>query len=161
LSNILYDAHPSMLRMNPFGTILAVVAVLFGAVGGAALKPPISHALVGIAAGALLLLFYWYLATKMDRLVIRRDEIALTHGLLSRQYTEIGMASVRTVKVSQTLLQRIMDAGDIAIYTTGDDPELVVKGLPRPGAIREHIKGQAAAAREDLGRRVQEGGRPS
>jgi uncharacterized membrane protein YdbT with pleckstrin-like domain len=148
LSNILYDAHPSMLRMNPFGTLLAVVAVLFGAAGGAVLKPPISLALLGIAGGALLLLLYWYLVTKMDRLVIRRDEIALTHGLLSRQYTEIGMPSVRTVKVSQTLIQRIMDAGDIEIYTTGDDPELVVKGLPKPGAIRELIKGQAPAREE-------------
>jgi hypothetical protein len=54
-----------------------------------------------------------------------------------------------------------MDAGDIAIYTTGDDPELVVKGLPKPGAIREHIKGQAAAVREELGRSAQEGSRSS
>lgn len=29
--------------------------------------------------------------------------------------------------------------------TTGDDPELTIKGLPRPGEIRELIKHRTAA----------------
>jgi uncharacterized membrane protein YdbT with pleckstrin-like domain len=146
LSDILYDANPSMVRMNPFGTAVAVLAVPFGAVGSIVIGPPIAFALIAIAGGAVLLLLYWYLATKQDHLVIKRDEIVLTHGLLNKQYTEINMSSVRTVKVSQTLLQRIMDAGDVAIYTAGDQPELVVRGLPNPAAIREHIKGLSPIA---------------
>jgi uncharacterized membrane protein YdbT with pleckstrin-like domain len=148
LSEILYDANPSMVRMNPFGTVLAVLAIPFGAVGSVLLGPPIAFALIAVAGGAVLLLLYWYLATKLDHLVIKQDEIVLTHGLLNKQYTEINMSSVRTVKISQTLLQRIMDAGDVAIYTAGDQPELVVRGLPDPSSIREHIKGQAAIREE-------------
>jgi uncharacterized membrane protein YdbT with pleckstrin-like domain len=148
LSEILYDANPSMVRMNPFGAILAILAIPLGSVGSVVLGPPLAFALIPVAGGAVLLLLYWYLVTKMDHLVIKQDEIVLTHGLLTKQYTEINMSSVRTVKISQTLLQRIMDAGDVAIYTAGDQPELVVKGLPDPTAIREHIKGQAVAREE-------------
>ena len=82
---------------------------------------------------------------KSDQLVIKDDEIVWTHGLVNKDYTEISMGSVRTTRISQTLLQRIMNAGDIEIYTSGDNPELVVKGLPDPSEIRRLIKGQPPA----------------
>jgi len=122
VSNILYEANPSMFRMYPFGTVLAVLLIPVG---------------VG-----LVMLAYWYIQTKADHLTIKEDEIVWTHGLFSKQYTEINMSSVRTVKVTQSLLQRLLGAGNIAIYTAGDEPELVVKGMPDPDEIREHIKGQ-------------------
>jgi uncharacterized membrane protein YdbT with pleckstrin-like domain len=53
------------------------------------------------------------------------------------------MASVRTVRVQQSLLQRLLNAGDLVVYTTGDEPELTIKGLPRPGEIRALIKQQS------------------
>lgn len=101
--------------------------------------------IVGIALFAIgfLRLIGWWIATKMDHLSIRDDEIVWTHGLLNRQYTAINMASVRTVRVSQTLLQRSMNAGDVVIYTSGDLPEVTVRGLPDPRRVRDHIKGEA------------------
>lgn len=124
MSEVLYEANPSLIRMYPFGTILAIVLIPVG---------------VGI-----LLLLYWYLQTKTDKLIIKDDEIAWIHGLISKQYTEINMSSVRTVRISQSLFQRIVNAGNVEIYTAGDNPEVVIKGLPDPDDIREYIKGQAA-----------------
>lgn len=155
MSTILYEASPSLVRKNPFGTLLVILMILFGvllAVGKGAVL-----AGLGIQAGdgkifgivGILLvvvgffrLLSWWVATKLDHLVIKEDEIVWTHGLLNKQYTEINMGSVRTVRVSQGILQRIMNAGDVTIFTSGDIPELVVKGLPNPGAIREHIKSE-------------------
>jgi uncharacterized membrane protein YdbT with pleckstrin-like domain len=74
--------------------------------------------------------------------VIKDDEIVWTHGLLNKGYTEISMASVRTTRIRQALMQRILNTGDVEIYTSGDNPELVVKGLPDPDRIRSLIKGQ-------------------
>ncbi len=124
MSEVLYEANPSLVRMYPFGTILAVLLIPVG---------------VGI-----LLLLYWYLQTKADKLIIKDDEIVWIHGLISKQYTEINMSSVRTVRISQSLFQRIVNAGNVEIYTAGDNPEVVIKGLPNPDQIREFIKGQAA-----------------
>lgn len=125
MSTILYEANPSLVRMYPLGVVLAVLLIPVG---------------VGI-----LLLLYWYLLAKSDHILIKSDEIVWTHGLISKQYTEINMSSVRTVRVSQSLIQRVLKAGDIAIYTAGDKPEVVIRGLPQPDQVRAHIKGQQPA----------------
>jgi uncharacterized membrane protein YdbT with pleckstrin-like domain len=151
MSEVLYDAHPSMIRSRPFTTLLAVALVPLGIVvalmGGGFVPGSAPVAGVGglaIAAFAFLTLLTWFVRAKSDRLVIKDDEIVWTHGLMSKEYTEISMGSVRTTRVDQTLLQRIMNAGDIQIFTSGDNPELVVKGLPDPAEIRRLIKGQPA-----------------
>jgi uncharacterized membrane protein YdbT with pleckstrin-like domain len=150
----LYEASPSMVRSNPFGTFLMILLILAGIYVAVAAQhltelvglPEGSRKIVG-AAGIVLAVFgfgrlmLWWIATKFDHLKITDDEIIWTHGLISKQYTEINMSSVRTVRVSQSLLQRIMNAGDVTIYTSGDDPELVVRGLPDPDVIREQVKG--------------------
>jgi uncharacterized membrane protein YdbT with pleckstrin-like domain len=149
MSEALYDAHPSMIRSHPFPTLLAVALIPLGiavALVGGQLVPqaaPVAGVLgLAIAALAFLTLLSWYVRTKTDRLVIKDDEIVWTHGLLNKGYTEISMASVRTTRINQTLMQRILNTGDIEIYTSGDNPELVVKGLPDPSEIRRLIKGQ-------------------
>ncbi|MCG6862049.1 MAG: PH domain-containing protein, partial [Chromatiaceae bacterium] len=137
MSNVLYEASPSMVRMNPFGTLLVIVLILFGiylaAAGGpllAALPIPAGSEKIAGVIGIVLVvigfvrLLSWWVITKLDRLVIKEGEIIWTHGLLNKQYTEISMGSIRTVRVNQGFLQRIMDAGDVSIYTSGDIPEL-------------------------------------
>ena len=126
MSEVLYEANPSMIRMYPFGTVLAILLIPLG---------------IGI-----LLLLWWWLQTKADKLTVKTDEIVWEHGLINKQYTEISMSSLRSVRINQSLLQRILSAGDVEVYTAGDDPELVIKGLPNPTRIREYIKGQAPAA---------------
>lgn len=152
MSSILYDANPSLIRSRPFGTLFASMLVIGGiwvALFGSQHLPPLPAELpvgaLGLAmlAVGFLLLLYWLVATKTDHLAIRDDEILWTHGLLSKQYTEIQMASVRTVRVRQSLLQRILGAGDLTLYTAGDIPELVIRGLPDPHRIRELIKARS------------------
>lgn len=151
-----YDAHPSLLRMRPFATLLAILLLCGGilvAVLGTQLPvhliaPQIDDRMVkmtGIAvfAAATLQLLIWWISTRSDRLIITEDELIWTHGLLNKQYTEISMTSVRTVRVSQSLFQRIMNAGDIQVFTAGDNPELMVRGLPDPARIRELVKAPA------------------
>ncbi|MTW21699.1 PH domain-containing protein [Allochromatium palmeri] len=160
MPEVLYDAHPSLLRTRPFGTLLTMLLMLGGilvAVVGDQVIPPefksqvrvdgqtLQMIGIGVFAFATLQLLTWWVTARTDHLEITADEILWTHGLLSKQYTEINMASVRTVRVTQTLFQRIMNAGDITIYTAGDTPELVVRGLPDPGQIREFIKAQPAS----------------
>ena len=111
-----YDAHPSLLRMRPFATLLAILLLCGGilvAVLGTQLPvhliaPQIDDRMVkmtGIAvfAAATLQLLIWWVSTRSDRLVITEDELIWTHGLLNKEYTEISMASVRTVRVSPSV----------------------------------------------------------
>jgi uncharacterized membrane protein YdbT with pleckstrin-like domain len=156
MPEILYDAHPSMLRSRPFATLfmilLALAGLLIALIGQGWLPIPVPDPLdmriltiVGlIVAGlAALQLAGWWLAAHSDHLAIRGDELVWTHGLLSKSYTEIKLSSVRTVRLHQSLLQRILNAGDIKVYSAGDTPELIVRGLPNPNRLRELIKGIA------------------
>jgi uncharacterized membrane protein YdbT with pleckstrin-like domain len=160
MPEILYDAHPSMLRSRPFATPFMILLMLAGfalALIGqgwlpvtlpAALPVPLEAGVVTVAglivAGlSALQLLGWWLAAHADRLVIRGDELVWTHGLLSKSYTEIKLSSVRTIRLHQSLLQRILNAGDVKVYTSGDVPELIVRGLPNPNRLRELIKGLA------------------
>ena len=155
MTDVLYEASPSMIRSNPVGTTLVIMLILLGVylaivadqVAASVGLPEGSTKIVGIVGIVLVAIGFvqllaWWIATKFDHLQVTEDEIIWTHGLLSKQYTEINMSSVRTVRVAQSLLQRIMNAGDVSIFTSGDDPELVVRGLPGPAAIRQHGKGE-------------------
>jgi uncharacterized membrane protein YdbT with pleckstrin-like domain len=123
MSQVLYEEHPSLIRTHPLGTVIAIILIPVG---------------IGI-----LILLYWYLIMKADKLLIKEDEVVWTHGLISKKYVEINMSSIRTVRVEQSLLQRMLNAGKIEIFTAGDVPELTVNGMPNPDKIRELIKGEA------------------
>jgi len=158
MSEVLYEASPSMVRMNPIGTVIVALLLCAGLVIA---LPPAANAIAAIvnlpevearlismigmavAAISLLILLSWYTKTKIDRLLIKKDELVWTHGLLSKQYTEINMGSIRTVRVTQSVLQRIMGAGDVTVFTSGDLPEVVIRGLPNPDIIRDYVKGEA------------------
>ncbi|MGD2020053.1 MAG: PH domain-containing protein [Thiohalocapsa sp.] len=160
MSEPLYAASPSVWRMRPFGTLIAWLLVLAGGyvvVTGSI--PYVSDLLADVQlpawvdlryvgylliAWGLLQLLGWWLSARFDHLQITQRELVWTHGFLNKQYTETNMASVRTVRVQQSLLQRLLNAGDLVVYTTGDEPELTIKGLPRPGEIRALIKQQSA-----------------
>ncbi len=159
MSELLYKANPSVWRSHPFGALIAWVLVLLGALialtGVIPLVPEPTQPIqlpeglevrwlgYGLLAIGLFQLLRWWLATLMDQLEIFERELVWTHGLLSKEYTEINMASVRTVRIEQSLFQRIVGAGDLQIFTAGDDPELRIRGLPRPQEIRQHIKRQS------------------
>ena len=153
MSEVLYEAHPSLIRRNPIGTVGLVLAMPAAAIGAIVLSnnQAIASMLIAVAGISLLTLMYWWTQTKMDHLTIREDEIIWSHGLLNKEITEINMASVRTTRVSQTLMQRIMNAGDVTIFTSGDIPELIVRGMPDPQVIRDLIKGDVPDRAKEQG----------
>ena len=160
MSKLLYQAHPSVWRTHPLGTVVAWLLVFAGIYIAATGQIPYVSMLLAntelpawadqryagyalIAFGVLRLLGWWF-AARFDQLEIRENELIWTHGFLNKNYTETNMGSIRTVRVHQSLFQRVVNARDLVIYTTGDLPELSIKGLPRPNEIREHIKRQSA-----------------
>jgi uncharacterized membrane protein YdbT with pleckstrin-like domain len=125
----LYSANPVMFRNNPLGFILALILVLVFGLG-------------------IIILLVWYLKNKASKLVVTESEVIYEKGLLSKQHSEINMESIRTVRVSQSFFNRIFGTGNIELYTAGDNPEIVAKGMPDPHKVRELIKfGQDDGAR--------------
>jgi len=114
---ILYRAHPPMFRNNPFGFIVSVL-------------------LMGAALGALILLV-WYVRTRSERLTITPEKLRYERGLLSKTRNEVRLSAIRSIRVTQSLFQKLFGTGDIAVFATGDSPEVTIKGIPDPHEIRE------------------------
>lgn len=129
MSDVLYSEHPAMFKNNPLGFIASIVLIAAFGLG-------------------LLILLWWYLQCKSSTLTITSRDVLYEKGLLSRSRVEFGIAGIRTVKVNQSFFDRIFGVGAIQIYTSGDQPEIQVKGMPDPNRVRELIK-----ARQDGGQR--------
>ncbi|MGK2911355.1 MAG: PH domain-containing protein [Sphingobium sp.] len=112
--NWLYDAHPAMFRNNPLLFILLLISV------------------VGILG-----LGIWYIKAKGERLALSDSEILLERGLLSKQRTQLALSSVRTVRITQSIVQRMMGVGNIEIFSAGDYAEIAIRGMPDPNMLRE------------------------
>jgi uncharacterized membrane protein YdbT with pleckstrin-like domain len=124
LMSELYAENPKMFKNNPLGFIICVILIAAFGLG-------------------LLILLWWYLQTKASRLSVTESDIHYEKGLLNKEHSEISLDSVRTIKVKQSFFNRIFGVGQIEIYTAGDEPEIVVAGLPDPNKVREILKGRS------------------
>lgn len=122
----LYSEHPVMFKNNPLGFILSLL-------------------LIPVFGLGLLILLSWHLQNKSSKLTVGEREILFEKGLLSKERSEINISSIRTTKVNQSFFNRIFGVGSIEIYTAGDTPEIVAKGMPDPNKIRELIKAKQYA----------------
>ncbi|WP_028955809.1 PH domain-containing protein [Sulfitobacter sp. 20_GPM-1509m] len=121
---VFYDANPSMFKNRPIGFILAV-------------------ALIPAFGLGILILLYWFVKTRTVRLKIVGDEVELERGLLSKSRIDLDLRKIRSVHVDQSLLQRVFGVGTIQIFTTGDEAEFTLHGMPEPNKVREYVKKQS------------------
>ncbi|WP_022682091.1 PH domain-containing protein [Sphingobium bisphenolivorans] len=110
----LYDEHPAMFRAHPFLFLLLLISV------------------IGIVA-----ITVWWIMAKGERLALSDREVLMERGLLSKQRTEIALSSIRSVRITQTLGQRIFDVGNVELFSAGDVAEIAIRSMPRPGRIRD------------------------
>lgn len=117
----LYNENPVMFKNNPLGFILALILILAFGLG-------------------LIILLIWYIQTKSLRLIVTSEDVLLEKGLLSKERSELTIRSIRTVRVKQSFWNRIFGTGTIELYTAGDSPEIIAKGMPDPNRVRDIIK---------------------
>jgi uncharacterized membrane protein YdbT with pleckstrin-like domain len=115
---IRYRASPPMFRNRPIVFSLCVIAILvFGA--------------------GLVILLIWRIIARSEVLTITDKELRFEKGIFNKTRSEIALGSIRSVRVDQTLWQRLFGVGDVFIFSAGDRPEIVIQGMPEPAKIRE------------------------
>ena len=113
-----YSQNPTMFKGNPLGFIGCIL-------------------LIPVAGLGLFILLWWYVSARNTLFSIDENEIRYETGVLNKEHSEIKKSSIRAVKVRQSLLERMFGVGTVEIYTAGDSPEIVAKGMPEPHRIRE------------------------
>ncbi|WP_298398878.1 PH domain-containing protein [Sphingobium sp.] len=119
----LYDEHPAMFRAHPLLFTLLLVSI------------------IGIVAIGI-----WWVMHKGERLALSDRDVLLERGLLSKQRTEIALTSIRSVRITQSLGQRLFGVGHVELFSAGDMAEIAIKNMPRP----DRIRAIAAARNVDL-----------
>jgi uncharacterized membrane protein YdbT with pleckstrin-like domain len=116
-----YDASPAVFRDYPLRFLVCLILIPVFGVG-------------------LVLLLVWWIIARSTRMTVDEVRATLTSGILSKQVTEVQLSSIRTVKIDKTLVDRIFDVGTVSVFTSGDAPELVVKGMPDPEALAKALR---------------------
>lgn len=144
-STPIYEKRPVMFGANPVGFILLWLLIptgIWGLLTLATLANVSGYRVVYVlcifapTAFVLLMLFSWWLRTIANRLTIEGNYVVLRTGLLSKNVKEIAVSKIKTVEVHQTPFQRLTNVGRVRIFGTGDKPEIVLGGLPRPDVIK-------------------------
>jgi len=146
--------HPVMFRAHPFVALGLWTALAFGLAGlfwtwtGDATTGWLTAAVARVAALALaaaagLGLFGWWLVTRCTSLRVTTERSLFRRGVLSRQSSEVRHSDVRNLQVHQSLYQRLVGIGKLAISSAGqEDMEIVVRGIPDPHGVAGTIRDQ-------------------
>lgn len=132
-----YDAHPPIFRNHPVLFFVCVAGLILSGV----LIYEFPQLILLVLAACILVWLYLFIVSRSHRLVITDNEVRYEEGLLSKRHAEIGLRSVRSVRVNQTFFQRILGVATVEFYSAGDVPEISIKGLPNPHRIRELVDG--------------------
>ena len=141
MDDLLYSENPKMAKNQPIWFILFIILNIAGLVAAIRFDQQ-SYQIVGLVfwLGTIIMFLVWYLRIKSTKVTVTNYNILLEQGLLSKHRREIAIEKVRTVDVKQGFIDRILGVGDIEVYTAGDLPEFVVKGLPNPNEIRSIVR---------------------
>lgn len=140
-----YTARPawrnSILRIGT-AVLLAVFGAVLSLVVLADADPPLRLAVAVVAAIIALLL----LAPGIYRhyawgYLIADRSIECHHGILSREVSAIRLRDLRNVNVRQSLLQRILNVGDVEFSSAGGSGiEVAFRGVVDPLGLKRKVQ---------------------
>jgi membrane protein YdbS with pleckstrin-like domain len=112
-----YRATPVMFRAHPIAFLIAILLI---------------PAIIGIVV-----LIVWAIISRTTYLEIDNDSVRYETGVFSKDRRALNRRAIRTVRVTQSLLNRMLDVGSIEIFTAGDVPEIRAVSMYQPNEIRE------------------------
>lgn len=151
--NELEVVRPAIFRSHFFGVILCASLLfcgagllIFGAMTATLLVVPGLYFLIGGTLGVLVggfFLLKWWLIGKTHRLTITTERSIYRSGIIHRFTSEVRHDDVRNIKMDQNFKERLLNYGDIAISSSGqDDMEIVIRAIPHPQEIADLIRRQ-------------------
>ncbi|MBI1787987.1 MAG: PH domain-containing protein [Acidobacteria bacterium] len=130
--------HPSMKMIK---ARYVAVLLIWAAVG--VLRSQFTETVPEWAPLAPIVLLLWparyHLRRQTTKITITGDKLRYETGLLSKTTRNIQLSKVQDVRVDQSLGQRMLGAGAIAIETAGEASRLTVENIDNPQAVADLI----------------------
>ncbi len=145
---IVIDRHPhwSYFRKPVVAFVLCLVAGTATLVTG---LPSLVGlvVLVPLVLCALWLVKYW-LSWSTTNFVVTTDRLIYRHGVLAKSGIEIPVERVMNVNFSQSVIERLMGAGDLLIESGGEDGQQRFTDIRNPSEVQNKILAQTASNRQ-------------
>jgi membrane protein YdbS with pleckstrin-like domain len=105
-------------------------------------KPFFNWACTILALAPFVYIGWLYLYSKLAiRYRLTTHRFFLTRGIFARRMDEIELVRVDDVSVSQNILQRIFNVGDVTLIASDStDPRLEIQGIDDPISVKEQIR---------------------
>lgn len=135
---VVFDIKPHWIAVVPSAiwTVVAIVAGIFGyrAVGDIFDKSttPEKVFLLIILAGWFYLAVLPFLKWRFTMFVLTSDRLITRSGILSKHSKEIPLERINDVAFSQTVLERIVGAGDLFIESAGERGQTRISDVRKP-----------------------------
>jgi len=117
--------------------VAALVVLIFAAVNDAA-----EWAIVAVA-GVVLAALAWfvgrYLRWSTTNLVLTTDRLIFRSGVVAKRGIEIPLERINTVFSNQTVLERLLRAGDLVIESGGEQGRQSFTDIPDPSHVQNEI----------------------
>jgi putative membrane protein len=137
--------HPT-LKFVHFG----YAAALFAIIGGFILQHEFWDTAPWWSPLVLCILLLWAATRHIKRLAMKLtvspDKLRFETGILSKSTRTIQLGKVQDVRVDQSLKQRLVGVGTLAIETAGEASRLVIHDIDQPQALADEIMRRAESA---------------
>jgi membrane protein YdbS with pleckstrin-like domain len=87
-----------------------------------------------------------HLQRRLTKIVVAADRLRYESGMLSRTTENIELSKVQDVRVTQSLMQRMFNMGDISLETAGSSSRVGMRSIDRPQDTATHILDLARSA---------------
>jgi membrane protein YdbS with pleckstrin-like domain len=145
-ARLLTDGEEVVVDVRPHwwylaGPVLVLGLVIIGAISAAALAAPSWLDWVAIAALALAVVWLVgrYIRWASTSLVVTNHRLISRTGVFVRTSREIPLPALTDISYRQTLLERVIGAGDVLLESAGRQGHEVFPDLPRPARIQQAI----------------------
>jgi membrane protein YdbS with pleckstrin-like domain len=138
------------LKTIKLGYALCLAAEVAIAVYWVAAKPEIGipvWAPMAIPLVVALFVAIRHIRRRMTRITVTDDRLRYESGLFSKTMHAMELVKVQDVRVDQSLGQRMIAVGDIAIETAGGGSRIEMDSIDNPQKVAEEILKLAHAAR--------------
>ncbi len=142
--------NPAAFREVPVRSLVLALITLAGLIGlftftGEAAQGIGYAALTAISALAVVIsaamLTTQFVLSRFESLTITNQRTVWARGVINRRSSEVQHDDIRNIQVQQSLVERLVGAGTIAISSAGqDDMEIVARGIARPRRVIETIR---------------------
>ena len=95
-----------------------------------------------------------YFIRLYTRYTLTNQRLIVESGLLVKRIEEIELFRIKDTKFNQGFFQRLVDMGDIAVFSSDRSGNFVLQHMPNAGEKREQIRAMANQSREENGIRT-------